>query len=346
MAKPMYDHDYEQAYSIHKRVMARLEAARIPPSPHHYEVLYIYLGNLNSELKDEIDTHLKSEKLSASFLEDLYEKYISDSRHEELVEKAGNEIQNTLSDVTGLVGSMRTATNEYSGTLQNVTKKIANVEGAEDIRLLMEDVAKDTAKMLEHNQQLEVQLDQSAQVMEDLKRDLERVRREAMTDGLTGIANRKAFDDALTRMCQKAEEDNQPFTLLLLDIDHFKAFNDNFGHQVGDQVLRLVAKTLTDGIKGRDTAARYGGEEFAILLPDSNVQAGKIVGDNLRKALAIKEIVNRANGAPLGRITMSVGVAEFQAGERPEDLIERADKALYTAKNNGRNQVAEAPASK
>jgi diguanylate cyclase len=108
--------------------------------------------------------------------------------------------------------------------------------------------------------------------------------------------------------------------------------------------LRLVAKTLTDGVKGRDVAARYGGEEFAIILPETNLQAGIKVGDYLRKAVASKDVVNRNSGEKLGRITLSGGVAQYIAGEDIEDLIGRADAALYTAKHNGRNQVTAAPA--
>lgn len=129
----------------------------------------------------------------------------------------------------------------------------------------------------------------------------------------------------------------------MIDIDHFKSFNDNFGHQIGDQVLRLVARTLTDGVKGRDIAARYGGEEFAIILPETPLSAGVTVGNALRKAVATKDVVNRNTGEKLGRITMSVGVAEYVPQENISELIERADAALYTAKQNGRNQVAAAP---
>jgi diguanylate cyclase len=224
-----------------------------------------------------------------------------------------------------------------------MSTRINSVKDAGELKELLADVVSDTNNMIAQNHKLEAQLDQSSQIMDELQRNLETVRREALTDGLTGLSNRKAFDAELSRIAEESVASGQPFTLLMLDIDHFKSFNDNYGHLVGDQVLRLVARTMTDGVKGRDVAARYGGEEFAIILPDTMLNAGVVVGNALRKAVATKDVINRSSGEKLARITMSVGVAEFAPGEDLHDLIERADAALYTAKHNGRNQVAAAP---
>jgi diguanylate cyclase len=116
-------------------------------------------------------------------------------------------------------------------------------------------------------------------------------------------------------------------------------FNDTWGHQTGDQVLRLVAMTLKSNIKGKDIAARYGGEEFAAVLPSTDLEGAVIVADNIRKAIQAKELLKRSTNEKLGRITASFGVALFRRGDTSASLIERADRCLYAAKHAGRNRV-------
>lgn len=339
-----YDHDFDLAKNVAGEVIARMQRDGITHDPVNFEVWYAYYSNMHGELKKAIDAMVKAKgKLTSMDCRTLHEQFLSERRQQEAYTRASDQIHATLHDVSSLMTNVKDATSEYSETLEGVTKKISTVRTPQEMEVVMKSVVSDTNKMMEHNKKLEVQLERSAVAMEELKRDLERVRREAMTDGLTSLSNRKAFDDQIARLSQECSAEGKIYTLLLLDIDHFKSFNDNYGHQVGDQVLRLVARTLTDGIKGRDIAARYGGEEFAILLPETNLDHGIAVAESLRKALANKEVINRSNGELLGRITMSVGVAQFYADEAIHDLIERADAALYTAKHNGRNQVAAAP---
>jgi diguanylate cyclase len=135
------------------------------------------------------------------------------------------------------------------------------------------------------------------------------------------------------------EETGEAVTLLLCDIDLFKKFNDSWGHQTGDQVLRLVASCLSENVKGRDTAARYGGEEFAVLLRGTGVEAATRVAEQIRQTVETKKLVKKSTGDVLGTITISIGVAEFGAGETVEAVIRRADACLYGAKQNGRNLV-------
>lgn len=339
-----YEEDTDRVNEIATKAWARLKKDSVVPLPRNFEVWYTYYASEHQELKIEVDALLAQKgALSTEDCFDLHEKFLSENRHDKLFQKAGDHIHDAIEDVSAIMDNIRDATSGYSDTLNGVSRKLNTASSVEEISHMLKDVMAETQKMIQHNRELEKHLDQSAQVMEDLKKDLEQVRREAMTDGLTGLTNRKSFDERIVLLSEQADESGKPFTLLFMDIDHFKAFNDNYGHQVGDQVLRLVAKTLIDGVKGRDTAARYGGEEFAIILPDTTIEGGRMVAENLRKAIAMKEVINRTTGDHLGRITISAGIAQYVPGEAIPDLLDRVDAALYTAKNNGRNQVATAP---
>jgi diguanylate cyclase len=137
----------------------------------------------------------------------------------------------------------------------------------------------------------------------------------------------------------EAMTDNESLSLLMTDIDHFKAFNDTYGHLTGDQVLRLVAQSVKQNVKGQDIAARYGGEEFAVILPNTVLRSAVTVADHIRRAVMSKELMKRSTGEHLGRITISIGVASLRPGDNMQSLIGRADTCLYAAKRAGRNRV-------
>ena len=137
----------------------------------------------------------------------------------------------------------------------------------------------------------------------------------------------------------EALETNEAMSLMLTDIDHFKTFNDNFGHLTGDQVLRLVAMSVKHNVKGEDTTARYGGEKFAVILPNTILRAAVTVAEHIRRAVMAKELMKRSTGEHLGRMTISIGVATLRKGDTGQSLIERADTCLYAAKRHGRNRV-------
>ena len=134
-------------------------------------------------------------------------------------------------------------------------------------------------------------------------------------------------------------EDGTNLSLLILDIDHFKKFNDTYGHQLGDQVLRLLGTTLSACTKGKDTPARFGGEEFCVIFPDTGLDNAVKVAKGIRHSIADKVLTNRKTGKDMGWISVSIGAAIFELGEPLNQLISRADRALYLGKNNGRNRM-------
>jgi diguanylate cyclase len=134
-------------------------------------------------------------------------------------------------------------------------------------------------------------------------------------------------------------ETDEPLSILMIDIDHFKKFNDSFGHQVGDQVLRLVAKVLQDSVREGDLAARYGGEELMAMLPGATVDICANVAERIRRRISEARLTRRATGEEISSVTVSIGVAQFRLAESAEAMIERCDRALYEAKRSGRNQT-------
>jgi diguanylate cyclase len=231
-----------------------------------------------------------------------------------------------------------TTANAYSGVLRTATGDLREDLGAAELHTLAGRLLSETRRMQDANHELEVKLEASRDEIAGLQRDLDDVRREAQLDPLTKIFNRKFFDEELDHALAGAG-DGRPLSLLLLDIDHFKRFNDTWGHQTGDQVLRLVAMTLRSNIKGKDVAARYGGEEFAAILPDTDLEGATIVAENVRRAVQAKELLKRSTNEKLGRVTASLGIATYRRGDTVGTLIERADRCLYAAKAAGRNQA-------
>jgi diguanylate cyclase len=176
--------------------------------------------------------------------------------------------------------------------------------------------------------------------IEQLRQNVARAQSEARTDPLTGAANRAAFDEELARRCELAAAGSESFALVLADIDHFKQINDTYGHPVGDRVLTAFVAFLRARIRRDDTLARYGGEEFAVILPGATLRPA------LRKARQLNEELARCDWAadPTTKLkfTASMGVTTWQSGDDATGLVERADRALYRAKHEGRNRVVKA----
>lgn len=157
---------------------------------------------------------------------------------------------------------------------------------------------------------------------------------EARTDSLTQLANRRAFDDEIARRTAESNRHGTPYSLLILDVDHFKKFNDTHGHQAGDEVLRKVGEALTECARETDLACRYGGEEFAIVMSSTSGKDGGILAERVRKAIEALRIPYEGKNL---KVTVSLGLAQFQSDKTPQDLIRRADEALYESKDAGRN---------
>ena len=337
---PAYFRSQDPSALHANQALARLQQELLSPVPQNYELWFAYYAQTHLDVVHALDTLSTTQHpITDTLCEGLHQRFLSEAKNNETVRETGARIQATITGMSSSMDAARTATHQYKEALQTAASQLSAPGESEQIRSTLRTVLDNTSDMLAHNQQLEDALAQSSLVMQALERDLEAVRKQSLTDGLTALANRKAFDAEIARLSQQAQADGLGYCMVMMDIDHFKVFNDTYGHQVGDDVLRLVARTLGECVRSGDMAARYGGEEFAILLPQTTLPAALKLANALRATIEGMSLTRRKSGDKLSRITLSGGVAEMAVGESPDSVVARADAALYLAKSRGRNRI-------
>lgn len=332
--------EHERTMAFAEIALGQIKALGQPAYPRNYEVWYAYATGYNPALNQAInETLAHAGTLNSTDVDQIYDTYLSPARLTDRIDNVGGQIVDEIEHVMSMIDNAVGSATHYTESLAHATQSLGATKDRDGLRSVVETLVRATRGMEENNSQLEQRLKASKQEINQLQVNLEAVRNESLTDPLTSLANRKYFDQALEKFIAQSVATNEPLALLLTDIDHFKAFNDTFGHLTGDQVLRLVALSVKQNVKGQDIAARYGGEEFAVVLPGTTLRAALTVADHIRRAVMTKELMKRSTGEHLGRVTVSIGVAVLQKGETAQSLIERADGCLYAAKRCGRNRV-------
>jgi len=332
--------EHERTFAFAQIALGQIRALGQPASPRNFEIWYHYATGYNRSLNQSInETLAKKGALSEADLAQVHETYISESRVGERLNSVGSRVLDEIKQVIATIDAAAGSATTYSERLNIASEKLAQASDGDALRTVIEHLVQGAKEMENDNKKLEARLASSRQEIQQLQQNLETVRTESLTDPLTTLSNRKFFDQALAKHIAEAKEKNEPLSLLMADIDHFKSFNDKYGHLTGDQVLRLVALSVKQNVKGRDIAARYGGEEFVIALPSTALQSAITVADHIRRAVMTKELMKRSSGERLGRVTISIGAAALRPSDTSQLLIERADKCLYAAKRHGRNRV-------
>jgi diguanylate cyclase len=332
--------DSDRSETLARSAIDWLAKLKLPPTPENFELAYIYSGGAHAELKRAVDEVLAKSAMDAGTLSGLHNRFLRTSIGEDAMLEVGAKMATEFDALLRALESAGKDHTSYGRTLSRASVQLASSKPSPDaLKFLIDQVVAATKDMESRSKALEQQLTASSREVNELHQHLESVRRESLTDPLTGIANRKAFDIAFKERIQIAAEAKEPLSLAMCDIDHFKKFNDTWGHQTGDQVLKLVASCLAENVKGRDTAARFGGEEFAIILPDTPLNGAMGLANKIRYHVESKKLIKKSTGDILGTITISMGVAQLAHAESAEDLIHRADACLYAAKRTGRNRV-------
>jgi diguanylate cyclase len=331
-----------QAGVYGERAMAMMHSLHVMPTPQNYSIFFACAAGQPGGIVKEIDKAIAEKThFTEEMLEKLYASFIAEPQAKAMQETTAGA-KRILSDIMLNVSQFAGETTAISQEVQQHLQAMDEELSEEVVRLLAKTLVEGAHTMKSNSETMTVRLAGAQQEITELRESLARAMTEAERDFLTGAFNRKAFDRRLGDALAQAKQDESEMTLLMLDIDHFKGFNDNFGHLIGDEVLKIVAKTLTDSLKGMDCVARYGGEEFAIILPKTPIGGGMIVAEAIRKSIASKELKRKTTGENFGVITVSIGVAALRhQDDSPTSLIARADEALYRSKHSGRNRVTQ-----
>ena len=342
-------HEFATTLQRARSAVDLLAQLHIAPTPSRFIVAYYHQTGDLPDLSKAMNRLLSHDKLTELAIDELYDEFFSRFLEETELRSASQRISRTVADIANCLDTASDSAQRYGSLLADFSGSadaIQETPNAPDLGVIAElsdaigNVLAETRKVSETNRLLEERLLLSGREIELLREHLDLLEREAGLDGLTGIANRKSFDVVLRETIAQAQREDLPLSLLMIDIDHFKVFNDLHGHQMGDNVLKLVARYMKECVKGRDTVARYGGEEFAVILPHTRLDAAMQAANIIRRHVSAKKVVNRRTGVNLGQITLSIGVAEYRAGEPASELVHRADEALYQAKAAGRDKVS------
>jgi len=338
LADAFDDLDFEYVTGVAEKAMRAVTEQRVPPTPQNFHVWFKYALGSPVELKRTIDILVANKrKFDSATSRDLYTTYVGSKGADDAV---AHQVSQQLHEVLASAQKfLNTAIADNRTQMEAISEVADRSEAGVDPRLLIETLMNELGRAATRATKLETQFAEKSRELDIIRESLSQSEQRARTDTLTGLPNRRALEEFFRAAQAQAMEQGHPLSALLIDIDHFKQFNDSFGHGVGDQVLRLVAKVLRERVRENDLPARYGGEELIAVLPGADLAACEATAERVRRALAECKITLRSTGEALPGITVSIGVGQFQLGESMDDLIDRCDRALYQAKKRGRNLV-------
>lgn len=336
----MQAEDIEFANEWSAEALKLMQENSIPPSPDNYAVWFRYASGRLPELNKEIDEKIATAgPLDLDTTLDIQRRYFSDAKLTDATLAAGTKLNTEVDQILRIIEETVGNSTALGASVREASESLSSQSTPGDVLKAVEAIVTASRKMEERSAELEDHLQATKRELNELQDNLAKAHTEARTDGLTGLNNRKAFDEAIEREMAGARTSGKPLCLIVGDIDHFKKFNDTFGHRTGDQVLRLVASCLKNGAAEGHIAARYGGEEFAVIMPATDLATAEVIANRIRETVMARELVKRSTGESLGRVTMSMGIGLFRPDDAAASLIERADQCLYQAKHAGRNRV-------
>ena len=308
--------------------------------PVSYAVWYEYVSGRNNALSHELEGYRASgQKLDDDTTLALFRRHVADL-DQDTVDEVGGKLHRVIDEITTSSARSRADASAYGTSLERWQSQLAQPSQEPARRSDVESILRETQTIKSSLGDLHRVLDESRSEVEHLRMELTRARQEALVDALSGLLNRKGFDQSIQALMAQHEAELASLSILMIDIDHFKQINDTYGHLFGDRVIRGIAQAIKRGIKGSDVACRYGGEEFSVILPNTRLEGALTLAEQLRTTIARGRIRRIDRDESVGNITISIGVASMRPFESTSEFVGRADAALYAAKGTGRNRVS------
>jgi diguanylate cyclase len=328
----------KQASEYLRQVIPMLSQQNLAPTPINYAVFYSYISGSSKALNEIVENTLSEKKsFDEAMMNELYNKYINGFSTTEQQSNIQRLLEKVMNEASDEIGQVNQGANAFDSTLNKHSTALSSMDDPQAAALIMQQLMQDTRAMIKNNAQVQARMQETNEEIAKMKVELEAVKATAEKDSLTGLKNRGAFDKAVGQLLNDEASNNA--TLIMLDIDHFKRINDNFGHLVGDRVIRYVSALLKQ-IVGKDHhIARYGGEEFAVIIKNSSVKEVLPIAEKIRGSMANSKLQRKGSGETIGQVTLSVGLTSVKPNDDIETFIDRADKALYEAKQTGRDKV-------
>ncbi len=325
------------ANDLFSRDGAFLKTHRLDPTPTNYDLGYQYLGGHDPAVVAAVDAAIAQDGFLRHDVAQQIVESTANTVSSELLEKLIDQAHQSMLLAASLVGQSRSDASAYGNALDRGAAALdAGGEPATRALELMLDL---TRTMIGKTQDAERRLAEMGSQMASLQDDLAEAQAVAESDPLTGLANRRAFQSRLARAMAQATQEGTPLSVAFCDIDYFKKIDDNFGHDTGARILKMVADARVEGAGEDACVGRFGGVEFLVLFDGIMARRAAMRIDEIRDELSGRHLVSKTTGEPLGTVTFSAGIAQLQAGEGEGDMLRRADEALYAAKNAGRNRV-------
>lgn len=333
-------HKQDRTLAFAETALEQIRALGNSGVPRNFEIWYVYASGQNAQLNAVInETLARNGLLTDVDLERIYDKHLAETRTADKIEQVGTRVVGEIDDVVTILTDALGMTASFGESLAGTTSTLSAARDRDQIKAVVETLVTSVRGIERTNKALEERLRTSRAEITALQQNLEMIRAENLTDQLTGLGNRKCFDRTIASTVRHGLDNGEALSLLMIDIDHFKLFNDKHGHLTGDQVMRLVGALLKQSVSDQDAATRFGGEEFAIILPNTPIERALKLAEQIRCGVMARELKKKSTGDILGRITVSIGVAVLHADDDVDSLIDRADQCLYAAKHAGRNRV-------